>query len=181
MEAHVASVEPDDVVRLLGRVVHDYFCLLDGVSGWQSLLGAYFVERDNHCGVNCARDLEEGSSDTMHACDTAFIKFWCGCRFWGVSYLGSVRWRKPFVGIVLGEWGHGVLEALQGFADRFWHVDVDVITGVVPFYGPAVVLAARWVHGDGLIFSERVEELGGVVCGKELDTEVVYREGEGGG
>ena len=34
VEAHVATVEPDDGVRLQGRIVHEIFCLLDGVSGW---------------------------------------------------------------------------------------------------------------------------------------------------
>ena len=48
VEAHVASVEPDEGVRLRGRVVHEHFCLLDGVSGWRGLLGAYFIERDKH-------------------------------------------------------------------------------------------------------------------------------------
>ena len=69
VEANVASVGPDDGVRLHGRVVHEHFCLLDGVSGWQSLLGAYFVERDKHCGVDGARNVEEGAGDTLHTCD----------------------------------------------------------------------------------------------------------------
>ena len=29
------------------------------------------------------------------------------------------------------------------------------------------------------MFSERVEDVGGVVCGKELDTKFVHSEGEG--
>ena len=33
VEAHVASVEPDDGVRLRGCVVHEHFCLLDGFGG----------------------------------------------------------------------------------------------------------------------------------------------------
>ena len=67
-----------------------------------------------------------------------------------------------------------MLEALQGFVERVGHGDVDVIDGVVSFGGQAIVLATRWVDGDGVIILERVEEVGGVVCGKELDTEVVY-------
>ena len=58
VEAHVASVEPDDGVRLRGCVFHEHLCLLDGVGGEQSLLGANFVERDKYRGVNGARDLE---------------------------------------------------------------------------------------------------------------------------
>ena len=57
MEAHVASVGLDDGIRLRGRIVHEHFCLLDGVSGWQGLLGAYFVERDKHCGVDGKYDV----------------------------------------------------------------------------------------------------------------------------
>ena len=63
-------------------------------------------------------------------------------------YLGPVRWREPFVGRVLGVWGNGVLQALQVFADRVGHGDIDIIAGVVPFDGQAAVLAARWVDGD---------------------------------
>ena len=74
---NVASVEPDDSVWLRGRVVHEHFCLLDGVSGWRSLLGAYFIERDKHCGAEGARNVEEGAGDTLHMCDAEFIKFWC--------------------------------------------------------------------------------------------------------
>ena len=54
-------------------------------------------------------------------------------------YLGPVHWREPLVGRLLGERGHGVLEALQGFADRVGHGDVDIISGVVPFDGQAVI------------------------------------------
>ena len=99
------------------------------------MLGAYFVERDKHRGVEGARNIEEGASDTLHACDAAFIKFWCGCGICGVLHLGPVHWREPFVGIVLGDWVHGVLEALQGFTDIVGHGDVNVISGVVPFDG----------------------------------------------
>ena len=33
VESHVASVEPDDGVRLHGCVVHEPLCLLEGVGG----------------------------------------------------------------------------------------------------------------------------------------------------
>ena len=77
VEAHVASVETDDGVRLGGRVVHVHFRLFDGVSGGRGLFGAYVVERDKHCGVDVTCDLEEGAGDTLHACDAAFIMGWC--------------------------------------------------------------------------------------------------------
>ena len=77
VEAHVASLEPDDGVRLRGRVVHEHFRILDGVSGGRGLFGAYSVERDNHCGVEGTCDVEEGSGNTVHVYDAAFIKGWC--------------------------------------------------------------------------------------------------------
>ena len=49
---------------------------------------------------------------------------------------------------------------------------------MVPFDGKPAVLAARWVDSDVLILPEHIEEVGGVVGGKELDTEVIYIEGE---
>ena len=91
-----------------------------------------------------------------------------------------IRRRDPFVGRVLGACGHGVLEALQGFADGVGHGDVDVIARVVPFDGKPALVATRGVNGDGVIRPERVEEVGGVVGGEELDSEVIYSEGEGG-
>ena len=55
---------------------------------------------------------------------------------------------------------HGVLEALQGFADRVGHGDVNIIARVVPFYGKPAVFDTRWANGDGLILPERVKEVG---------------------
>ena len=49
---------------------------------------------------------------------------------------------------VLGVRGNGVLETLQGFADRFGNGDVDVIARVIPFDGQAAVLAAIWFDSD---------------------------------
>ena len=75
MEAHVASMEPDDGARLCGCVVHKHVCLLDGVGGGRSLLCANFIECENHCGVDGARDLEESARNALHARDAVFIKF----------------------------------------------------------------------------------------------------------
>ena len=81
----------------------------------------------------------------------------------------------------MGEFGDGVLEALQGFSDGFGHGYVDVVFWLVPIDGQSAVLSARWFDGDGVMLSERIEEVGGVVGGKELDATVVYIKGEGGG
>ena len=144
------------------------------------MLGADFVECNNHCGVNGTRDVDKSAGNNLHACDAAFVKFRCGRGVGRVLHLGLIRRRESFVGRVLGERGHGVLEAIQGFADEVGHGYVDVITRVVPFDDKPTVLAARGVDGDGVIPPERVEEVGGVVGGKELDSEVIYSEGEGG-
>ena len=58
VEAHVASVEPDDGVRLRGCIVHEHLCIFDGVSGGQSLIGSKVIECDEHCGVNDVRDVD---------------------------------------------------------------------------------------------------------------------------
>ena len=155
-------------------------CLLDGVGGGQSLLGANFIEWDKHCGVNGARDVEKSAGDALQVRDAAFVNFRCGRSFGRVLYLGPICRRAPFVGRVLGARGHGVLEALQGFADRIGHGDFDVINRVVLFGVKPAVLAARGDNVDGVILPGRVEEVGGVVCGKELDSRVIYSEGEGG-
>ena len=55
--AHIARLEPDDGIWLRGFVVHEHFFLLDGVGGGRSLLGANFVERNEHRGVDGARDV----------------------------------------------------------------------------------------------------------------------------
>ena len=77
VEAHVASAESDDGIRLRGRIVHEHFNLLDGVSGGRGLFGAYVVERDKHRGVDGTFNVDEGASNTLHACDAAVIKGWC--------------------------------------------------------------------------------------------------------
>ena len=52
VETHVASMKMDDGVWLCGSVVHQNLPLIDDVGGEQSLLGADFVERDEHGGIN---------------------------------------------------------------------------------------------------------------------------------
>ena len=95
--------------------------------------------------------------------------------------LGTIRRCEPFVGRMLGAFGDGLLEALQGFADRVGHGGFDVFFWVVPIDGQSAVLVARWVDGDGLMLLERIKEVGGVVGGKELYAKVVYSKGEVGG
>ena len=85
------------------------------------------------------------------------------------------------MGRVLGVCRRGVLEVLQGFADSVGHEYVDVTDGAIPVDFQAAVLAARWVDGDCIIFSERIEEVGGIVCGEELDTDIICSKGEGSG
>ena len=74
VEAHVASVEPDDGVCLCGCVIHEHFCLIDGVGGGRSLLGADLIECDEYCGVDGTRDVEESANNALHARDATFIK-----------------------------------------------------------------------------------------------------------
>ena len=105
-------MEPGDGVRLHGCVVYEHLCLLDGVGGGRCLFGANFFERDKHCGVDGAQDVEEGDGNTLHRCDVAFIKFWCGCGVGGVLHLGPIRGRELCVRRVLGVWRLGVLEVL---------------------------------------------------------------------
>ena len=95
--------------------------------------------------------------------------------------LGTIRRCETFVGRMLGAFGDGLLEALQGFADRVGHGGFDVFFWVVPIDGQSAVLVARWVDGDGLMLLERIDEVGGVVGGEELYAKVVYSKGEVGG
>ena len=76
--------------------------------------------------------------------------------------------------------GYGVLEALQGFADRVGHGDANVVFWVVQIDGKSAVLAARWVNGDGVILPKFIEEVGGIGGGVEFYSKVIYSEGEGG-
>ena len=59
-----------------------------------------------------------------------------------------------------------MLEALQGFAGRVGHGDVDIVFWVVPIYGKSEVLAARWLDGDGVMLLECIKKVGGIVFGK---------------
>ena len=147
-EARVASVELDDGVWLHDCVVHKYLCVLDGVGGGRSFLSADFIECDDHCVVDSVRDVEKSAGNDLHAHDAAFVKFRCVCGVWRVFYIVSIRRCEPFVGRVLGARGHGVLEALQGFAGEVGHGDVNIIPKLVPFDGKPAVLDARGVDGD---------------------------------
>ena len=95
--------------------------------------------------------------------------YWTLAPYTGVSHLWGEFW---------GAFGGGLLEAFQGFSDGVGHGDVDVVFWVVPIDGQSTVLASRWVDGDGVMFSERIEEVGGIVGGKKFDTKVVYSKGE---
>ena len=180
MEAHVASVEPDDGVRLRGCVVHQHLRFLGGVGGGKSFLGADYVERDKHGGFDSARDVDKCSGDALHARDAAFLKFRCGRGVGRVLHLGTIRRCEPFVGRVLRARGCGLLEALQGFADGVGHGDVDVVFWVVPIDSKSAVLASIWVNSDGVILLECIEGVGGVVGGEEFDSKFIYSEDEGG-
>ena len=144
------------------------------------MLGTNFIECDEHCGVDGARYVDKSAGDAFHARDAAFFKFRCGRGVGRVLRLGLIHRRKPFVGIVLRACGHGVLEALQGFADVVGNGDADVTVRVVPIDGESALLATRRVDGDRVILPECVDEVGGVVVGKEFDFKVIYSEGEGG-
>ena len=144
------------------------------------MLGTDFVERNKHGGVDRARDVEKGAGDALYARDAAFLKFRCSRGVGRLLHLGTIRRCETFVGRMLRARGHGVLEELQVFADRVEHGYVNVIARVVQFDIKFGVLASRGVDGDGLTCPERVKEVGDVVGGKELDSEVIYSKGEGG-
>ena len=95
-----------------------------------------------------------------------FVKFWCGCGIGVVLDFGPIRRCKPFVVIILGVFGYGVLEALQGFADKVGHGDVNLVFWIVPIDGQSVVIASRWVDGYGVMLSECIDEVDSVGGGK---------------
>ena len=70
------------------------------------------------------------------------------------------------MGRIFGEFGDGVLEAIHDFADVVGHGYVDVVFWVVTVDGQSTLLSAIWVNGDGVMLSERIEEVGGVVGGE---------------
>ena len=79
---------------------------------------------------------------------------------------GTIRRYKPFVGRILGAFGDGVLEALQGFSDGVGHGDVDVVFCVVTIDDQSTVIATIWVDGDEVMLLEHIKEVGGAVGGK---------------
>ena len=65
---------------------------------------------------------------------------------------GTIRRCEPFVKIILGGFGVGVLEAFQGFADGVGHGAFDLFFWVVPIDSQSAVFSARPVDGDGVCF-----------------------------
>ena len=90
----------------------------------------------------------------MHARDASFFKFWCGCGVRRVSIFGTIRRCKTFVGRILGAFGNGVLEVIQGFSDGVGHGYVNIVFWVVPINGQSAVLASRWFDGDVIMLLE---------------------------
>ena len=127
-----------------------------------------------HGGVNGARYVEKVAGNALHSLDAAFLMFRCGRGVGRVLHLRPIRRCEPFVGIVLRARGYGVLESIQGFADGVVHGDVDVVFQVVPIEGKYAVLAASWVDGDGVILTECIEEVGGVVGSEYFDSNFIY-------
>ena len=64
----------------------------------------------------------------------------------------SVMFRREVFGEVIGK------------IHSFW---------VVPINGQYAVLASRWVNDDGVMLSECIYEVGGVIVGQEFDARVV--------
>ena len=77
-----------------------------------------------------------------------------------------IRTYEPFMGRILGAFRGRVLEEFQGFSDGVGHGDVDVVFWVVTINGQSAVLAARLVDGDGVMLSECIDEVVGVVGGE---------------
>ena len=73
------------------------------------MLGANFIDCDEHCVVDSTRDVEKSAGDALHARDAVFVIFRFGRGVGGVLHLGPIRSCKPFVGRVSGACGHGVL------------------------------------------------------------------------
>ena len=180
VETHVTSVKTDDGVWLSGSVVHQHFRIFMVSVVGEAYLEPILLSKTSMVGLT-ARDIEEGSYDDVHPCDASFLKFRCGCGFGRLLDFGTICRFKPFVWIILGEFGDGVLEALRGFANRVRHGDVDVVFWVVPIDSQSAVLSARCVDGDGVIFLEGIDEVSGVGGDEEFDAKVVYSKGEGGG
>ena len=107
-------------------VFHQNFHFLDGVGGGKSLFGADFVESEEHGGIDGAGDVEERSGYALHAHDAVFFKFWYGSDVGRLLDFGDIRRCDPFLGIMLGVFEDGVLEALQGFSDGVGNGDVKV-------------------------------------------------------
>ena len=173
-------MEPNDGVRLRGCVVHQHLSFIDFVGGGRSLFGANFFERDEHGGIEGARDLEKFAEDSLHTRDAAFLEFRCSGGVGRLLHLGPICRCEPFVVRVLSARGYRVLDAVQGFADRVQHGDVDVVLQVVSIYGKSAVLAARWVDSDGLILPECIKEVGEVIVSEEFYSKVIYSYGEVG-
>ena len=85
------------------------------------------------------------------------------------------------MGRILREFGGGVLEVFQGLADGVGHGYVEVFYWVVPIYGHYAVLSTRPIDGDGVILLECINDVGGVVGGREFNAKVVYSKSEDGG
>ena len=125
VEAHVASVEPDDGAQLCCCVVHERFCLLDGVGGGKSFFGTNSIERNEYCGVDGESVVEEVAGDALHTCDAAFSSFGAAVA------LGEYCTLDPYVGAshLWGEcWGRGGMGCWKYSRDLRTELGMEMLT-----------------------------------------------------
>ena len=82
---------------------------------------------------------------------------------------------------MLWEFGHRMLEFVQGCLEIFWNGNFAGAFGIVPVDVESAEEGTGPVNGDGVEFLEGLDEVVGVLFADVLDPKVINDEGENDG
>jgi hypothetical protein len=93
--------------------------------------------------------------------------------------LGAVGRLIPFVGCIFTAGWRVVSELMKSCSNIVRHRKVNILLGVVPFYGEATIKFTFPVGGDFVKILKGFDEVVGIVLANVLDAKVVGNEAEG--
>jgi hypothetical protein len=128
------------------------------------------AESDEHCWVNGNAVVQERTDDLLEAGHLGFVERRASVEIGCVLDFGAVGRLIPFVGCTAG-WR--VCSNIVG------HRNVNILLGVVPFYGEATIKFTFPGGGDDVKILKGFDEVVGIVFADVLDAKVVDNEAEG--
>ena len=172
VQDHVAGGVANGRVRVSGSIVDQLQGFVLCFVGSLGLGCSNGTEGDKNGDVDGDHIVEESTSNLLYKADDLWRKRGGVVYIVRVMDFGAIDGLRPGVGVILSEFGIGMLELVQFFVYVAWHGDVDSPVGVIPHEGKAAENRSRPVDRDGVQAVECGNEMvrGGVagVLGAEI-------------